>query len=58
MSAELQAKRSRLAAEVKDGEAKLARLRQALEVRKRNLSRLDAELAQRGGEARGPHRHE
>ncbi len=56
-TAEQQAKRERLAAEIRDGEAKLARLRQALEVRKRNLARLDAELALRGEEARGPRDH-
>jgi hypothetical protein len=56
--AEMQAKRARLAAEIKDAEGKFFRLREALEVRRRNLSRLDAALAMNAGEARGPRHHE
>lgn len=53
----LTAKRERLAQEVRDAEAKLARLRAALDVRRKNLSRLDAQLALAGGDARGPAYH-
>lgn len=51
------AKRDRLAREIFDAEAKLARLRAALETRRRNLARLDAQLALIGGDARGLPRH-
>lgn len=52
-SPNLAAKRDRLVQEVREAEAKLARLRAALEVRRKNLSRLDAQLAIAGGDARG-----
>lgn len=51
------AKRDRIAREVADAEAKLARLRAALETRRRNLARLDAQLALVGEDARGPFAH-
>jgi hypothetical protein len=50
---DLRAKRDRLRAEIKEAEGKAQRLREVLEVRKRNLCRLDAELAMSGEEARG-----
>ena len=54
---ELRAKRDRLRAEIQEAEAKSLRLREALEARKRNLSRLDAQLAMNGEEARGLRAH-
>lgn len=53
----LPAHRDRLAAEIRDADAKLTRLRTAVETRRRNLSRLDAQLALAGEEARGSTRH-
>lgn len=55
--ADLRAKRARLATEIHEAEAKLTRLRAALDTRRRNLSRLDAQLALSGEEARGSTRH-
>ena len=57
-TADLVAHRTRLAREIADAEAKQARLRAALDVRRKNLNRLDAQLAMTGGDARGPQRHE
>ena len=54
---ELRAKRDRLWAEIRKSEGKARRLREALETRKRNLSRLDAQLAMNGEEARGLRAH-
>ncbi len=48
-AAELQAKRSRLAAEIRAAEAKAQRLRESIETRKETLRRLDAQLALVGG---------
>jgi hypothetical protein len=56
--ADLRGTRARLAAEIKEGEAKLARLREAIAIRRTNLSRLDAALALQGGDARGLRPHE
>lgn len=55
--ADLRAHRDRLAKEITDAEAKLTRLRTALDTRRRNLARLDAQLALAGEEARGSTRH-
>ncbi len=55
---DLRAKRARLAAEIKQGDAKLNRLREALAIRRTNLSRLEAALAIAGGDARGLRAHE
>lgn len=57
-TSDLAAHRARLAREISDAEAKLARLRAALEVRRRNLVRIDAQLAMTGGDARRHRAHE